>query len=290
MTLGRVVNTVVVAARARAFVDRGRPTRTDRTILLRLALPLGLASVLASVYFTIDLILLGWLVHGPQLGNYAAATKILSLLVMVPGLVMSSALPGFSSVVRAGEGMNELGAKVLGWLLATWLPLCVASAIFARPIVHVALGSQYDGAVPLVRILALAGAVALIANVLGTLLIAASIVRPMVLQNVVATVFNIGGNVLLVPRYGVVASAWLTVATELIVSVGALALLWRRLAPRPWLAAGFRPALAAAGLAGTGLALAGRPVLGIPISGAVFLVIIVLLRGWPAELHPVFRR
>ncbi len=45
------------------------PARADRMAFIRRALPLGFVSVMSSAYFTVDLVLLGWLVSGPELGS-----------------------------------------------------------------------------------------------------------------------------------------------------------------------------------------------------------------------------
>ena len=157
------------------------------------------------------------------------------------------------------EAMNALVARVWHWLLATGLPLCVGAAVFAGPLVTAAFGSGFENAVPLVQILCAAAAIALLANVLGTLLVAQGIVRPMVYQNIAVATFNVAGNIVLAPRYGVIASAWLTVATEAMVTLSALFLLRGRLQLGALLARSPRPALSVAGFAAVGLLLASWP-------------------------------
>ncbi len=242
-----IANDSVTAIVALRLVDRDRAASADRMTLLRRALPLGLVSVMASAYFTLDLILLGWLVSAAELGPYAAAIKVLTLLVVVPGMLMAAALPAVASSVPDPQALRALAIRLLHWLAAVGLPACVGAAIFAGPLVRVAFGPGYGAAVPLVRILSAAAAVALLTNLLGTLLIARSIVRPMLLQNAAAIVFTVVGNVVLAPRYGVTASAWLTVATELLVCGGALYLLRGSLGLGSLVGAGLRPAVAVAG-------------------------------------------
>jgi len=284
-----IANDAFVAFTALRLVDSVRAARADCLAFLRRALPLGLVSIMSSVYFTVDLVLLGWLVSGSELGSYAAATKVLSLLVVLPLMLMSAALPAVSSSVPDPQALRALAIRLLHWLAAVGLPVCVGAAIFARPLVRVAFGPGFEAAVPLVRILSLAPAITLLSNLLGTLLIARSIVRPMLLQNGAALVFNVVGNLLLVPIYGVTASAWLTVATELIVCGGALYVLRGSLGLGSVAGVGARPVVAVAGLAATGLALGSWPVLGVPAAIGVFLVLLVTLGAWPVELQP-FRR
>ncbi len=95
---------------------------------------------------------------------------------------------------------------------------------------------------------------------------------------------------LLAPRYGVTASAWLTVATELIVCGGALYVLRGSLGLGVWSASGARLTIAVAGLAATGLALSSWPMLGVPAAIGVFLMLLATLGAWPVELQPFRRR
>jgi O-antigen/teichoic acid export membrane protein len=284
-----IANDSWTAIAALSLVDSGRAERADRMALLRCALPLGVVSVMSSAYFTLDLILLGWLVSSSQLGPYAAAIKVLSLLIVVPGMLMGAALPGVASSVSDPQALRALAIRLLHWLAAVGLPACVGAAIFAGPLVRLAFGPGYGAAIPLVRILSAAAAIALLSNLLGTLLVARSVVRPMLVQNAAAIAFNVVGNVVLAPRYGVTASAWLTVATEVLVCGGALYVLRGSLGLGSVVGAGLRPAVAVAGLAATGLALSSWPTLGVPAAIGVFLLLLGTLGAWPAELQP-FRR
>jgi O-antigen/teichoic acid export membrane protein len=285
-----IANDAFAAIAALRLVDPGRAARADRVAFIRRALPLGFVAVMSSVYFTVDLVLLGWLVSSRELGSYAAATKVLSLLIVVPGLLMSAALPAVASSVPDPQALRALATRLLHWLAAVGLPACVGAAIFAEPLVRVAFGPGYGAAVPLVRILSVAAAIALLTNLLGTLLIARSIVRPMLLQNAVAIALNVVGNVALAPRYGVTASAWITVATELIVCGGALYVLRGNLGLGTLARVGARPAAAVAGLAATGLALGSWPIFGVPAAIGVFLLLLITLGAWPVELQPFRRR
>jgi O-antigen/teichoic acid export membrane protein len=285
MSAASILNTLLIARAALALVDHGRPTGEDRRTLMRRALPLGVVSFSSSIYFSVDLVLLGWLTDAHSLGEYAAACKILNLLVILPALLMSAALPGLATTAGDPAALGVLVSRIWHWLAVVGVPVCAAAAVFAKPIVAVAFGPSYSGAVPLVRILALAAAVALLTNVLVTMLIARSTIRVMVIGNAAAIALNVVGNVVLVPSYGVAAAAWLTVATELFVCVIALGALHRLLPATRALSVTARPALAVAAFVATGVALAPWPVVGIPIATAVFVLLVVALRAWPNELH-----
>lgn len=255
--------------------------------MLRDALPLGAASTLSTFYFVIDLALLGWLVKGPQLGDYAAAVKILSVLVALPTLVMSTALPGLSKQADDPGQLNALAARIMQTLATICVPLCVAAAVFANVIVDVALGPHYHGAAALIRILAAAGAVSCLSNVLGMSYVAVRLQRPQVISNIVALVLNVAGNVVLAPVYGVRASAWLTLATELLVAGWALMALRRHLDLRQLAAFSVEAIVAATALCLVGLGLEAWPAVAIPAALAAYVVVLSVLNGWAPGLDPL---
>ena len=241
---------------------------------------------MTSIYFTIDLALLGWLVAGQRLGDYAAATKVLSLLVVLPALLMNAALPGLSGAIGDRVRLTALASRLSHWMAATGFPLCVGAAIFAPQLITIVFGEKYAGAVALTRILTIAAALALASNIVGNILGAARIVRPMLIWNLAAVVFNVGGNVLLVPRYGVTASAWLTVATEVIVLGCALAFVRSHVDLRILTRAAARPVLATSCAAIVALALTPFPLVSFLAGATTFGLAVVLLRAWPIELVP----
>ena len=73
-----------------------------------MSFPLGVASVLSSLYFTVDLVLIGFLISGPSVGHYAAAVKILTLVVTIPSEESRA------SVERSIRTAQELGVPLLG--------------------------------------------------------------------------------------------------------------------------------------------------------------------------------
>jgi O-antigen/teichoic acid export membrane protein len=284
------LNVVLAALLARRLVEWAPPRRGDRRRILRLALPVGVASVLSSLYFTIDQVLLGWLVSSRELGHYAAAVRFLTALVAIPGLVMAAGIPGLARTVSDRERLSRFAATLAHWLAVTALPLCVGLAVFARPAVRLVFGAGYGESVGLLRVLMLAGALSLANNVLSIVLISASVVRTMVVVNLISLAVNVAGNLALVPQYGVAASAWLTVASEAVVIVYGLLALRRRLSYGIVAAELWRSLVVCAAAGAVGLALGpSRPY---ALAGAVatFVIGVAVLGAWPADLRPARRQ
>ena len=288
-----LVNCVVVAVIGLRMVDADPSTAAVRRQMLTHSLPIGISSLLASAYFTLDLSIVGFLVPSREVGYYAAATKALSLLVTVPGLVVAASLAGLSSHAADRAQLGRLTAQVWHWLAVSALPLCIAVVLYAPVVVRVYYGRGYGPAVPLVRILALSGIVAVLSNVFGATMVATRRNRWLVVQGTVALCGNVLGNLLLVPRFGVTASAWLTVATEVGVCAGSVIGMRRSIDMGPVRHVSLAPLAAGAAMVVVGGATVSWPIPSMAASGAAFLVVLGALRGWPEEVPlpvPLLRR
>ena len=125
------------------------------------------------------------------------------------------------------------------------VPLVAGGLVLAPEVVELVAGSDFSGAAEPLRILLAAGALAWVNGVFGFALIAKDRQLSALWLNVSGLVFNIGLNFIFVPRYGIVAAAVITVASEILILTGSYSLMRRNFgffpAPRT-----LAPAVAAA--------------------------------------------
>ncbi|HWH94544.1 MAG TPA: oligosaccharide flippase family protein [Baekduia sp.] len=286
VSVGTTANAVAVGVLARRIVGRSAASAPMRRSLIRRAAPLGLMAIMTKVYLMIDLVILGWLVTGPRLGDYAAAAKMLTLVASVPALITNVALPGLAAHAGEREELSALARRLWEWMLVVSLPVLILTIVFTPLVIEVTIGPEFDGAVDLLRILSIAGVLGVVSNLVGTILVAKSVVRPLVIQNAVAIALNVAANLALVPSYGVAAAAWITVATEAVICAGGLIVLSRHLPLGPWLRSSPRPVGAALVGVAAGLPLVGVQVVGATIALTVFAGVTWWLGAWPPEFSP----
>jgi O-antigen/teichoic acid export membrane protein len=284
MTFFSVAVGLISLTLARQLVTFEIPSKAAVVTFVRSSLPLGVASLLASLYFTIDLTLLGWLVRPQALGDYAAAVRILTVVVTIPGFIMAAGIPGLARHADDREQLSRFAGTLAHWIVSSALPLAVGVAIFAAPTILVLFGSPYLGAVPIIRILMLAGLLSFVSQITGIILMTQGIIRPQIIFNVISLALNVTGNIVLVPRYGVVASAWLTVVSEAIVISYGLVVLRTRLNYASVFSKVWRPALAIAIAGGAGLLLGAASALAAFISAITFVLAMSIARAWPEVL------
>jgi O-antigen/teichoic acid export membrane protein len=289
VSVASIVNNVVVAVATERRLPRSG-SRFSRRELVRRSTPLGLMAIMTKVYLTIDLVLLGWYVAGPKLGNYAAASKLLTVLAGVAGTVVGGALPALASTNAAFKDMTLLLARLWHWLMVTAVPMFAALALFAPLAVQLALGARYAGAVPLIRILCLAGGITVISNLVGNVMVAKRRMRQLFLQNLAAIVVNVSGNLLLIPHYGVYAAAWLTSITEVLVCSASVLSLRTELDFRSLASVSLKPLLAAVLAAAPALILIDHQWAALGSAAVVFILALTALSAWPPEFRRLVSR
>jgi O-antigen/teichoic acid export membrane protein len=226
--------------------------------LARVALPLGLASVMITVYYQIDSVLLLQLAGAKKAGIYGAAYGFLSPLTFLPAAVMSSFFPVLSAVYGSDPARARRLVQVCGDTMGMiGLPILAGTIALAGPIIALIYGPGYAEAAGVLPILM----IAFVSICFGSL---AGFLSPLVkrqwrlaLYSTLGALANVALNVALIPVYGIYGSAWATVATEILTMLLMLSTSLRamrmRLSPNRLL----RIALLAAAM--TGVMILARP-------------------------------
>lgn len=282
---GYSLNALLVIAQARRFTPPAPHRGTLRREITRAAVPLGVASLLSSLYFTIDLVVLTWLVDAPEVGLYAAAVKILNVLVLLPSTLLNIGLPAMAVSTGDRVAFARAAGRVWTWVVALGLPAVLGILVFSDEVVRLVYGSEYEAAARLLRILCAAGLLSFLGSVLSGALIAHKRARAQLLLNVGVLAGNLGANLALVPVYGVEAAAWITLGTEVAVCAGLAALLRSELDLMTMLAPSARVAAPAALAALVALAVPGA-LLALAAAAVAYAGALVALRAWPPELSP----
>jgi O-antigen/teichoic acid export membrane protein len=196
--------------------------------LLVSALPLGLALAINAVYFRADTLIISLYEPYAQVGLYTLAYRVLELTLVLGTILLNTTSPLLSEAVARDEPrarrMIELSTDAF---VILGVPLIVGGLLLAPEVIELAGGEEFGGAAEPLRILLAAGALAWVNGVFGYALIAKERQASALWLNLSALVFNIGLNFLLVPLYGIVAAAVVTLASELLILAGSYPLMKR---------------------------------------------------------------
>lgn len=108
------------------------------------AMPYGLALILSTIYFKLDIILLSLIQDYHQVGIYGVSLKLMEILSVIPVFLMNSALPTLTEHFnnhkeRFAHTINKLWTFLT--LLAT--PILIGGLILAFPITFVISNPQF---------------------------------------------------------------------------------------------------------------------------------------------------
>jgi O-antigen/teichoic acid export membrane protein len=239
--VGNMVNLAVTYTAASRYV---RPARgsgpRDWWPVIVASYVIGISSMLSFVYFKFDTILLSLLpIQGQPLGEanniangyYGAAYRMLELLIILPGVTMGTVFPLVADKLARGEravaGMYLTRAYAA--LFGIGIAVATGFLLFAPSVIQIVASDQFLPAVDPLRVLAIAMPFNFLSAVSTYGLLALKREKQLVAVYAVAAILNVGANVILIPHFSYMASAWITVATELFVFAVSTLLLLRQI-------------------------------------------------------------
>jgi O-antigen/teichoic acid export membrane protein len=227
--------------------------------VMRAGVPIGVVSLLMIVLLRLDVTMLSFLSDAATVGVYAVAFRLVEATQFMGGAMAMAMLPWLA---RAGEELTRgfaLGLKAVNALL---LPIGLALVLFARPLIELLYGTEFERSVLPLQILGLMTLLYGINAYASVSLVARY--RPLAYGRLLVPVIalNVVLNLVLIPPHGASGAAAAALASGTLLAALAL-----------WQA---RAVLGPADLVG---AFAGPLVAG----AAMALVVVALPVWWIAE-------
>jgi O-antigen/teichoic acid export membrane protein len=199
-----------------------RGVRRHGRQLVRVGLTVGLAGGLTIAYGKIDQVLVLHYEGLRDAGLYGAAYTLLDRVQFLPMVLMTTLFPIAAAAWPADpERARRAVQRVLGYMSLISLPTLAFTIIAARPLIVLLFGKPFAPAAVVLPVLMAAFVPICFGYVMGSLALVVDRQRTFVLIAFAGVVFNVAGNLVLLPRYGYLAAAWMTVATEVAVMVPA---------------------------------------------------------------------
>jgi O-antigen/teichoic acid export membrane protein len=185
--------------------------------LVRIALPLGIASVMITIYYQVDSVLLLQISGAHEAGIYGAAYGFLSPLNFFPAAIMASFFPVLSAVYGPDPDRARRLVQICANTMAVIaLPVLAGTIALSDPIIELIYGPGFHSSAGLLPILMIAFVAICYGNLAGFLAPLLDLRWRFALYTTVGAAANVILNVLLIPSYGANGSAWATVATEVL--------------------------------------------------------------------------
>ena len=226
--------------------------------ILKAGAPLGVMVLLYTALIKLDATLLSFVKGGDNeaVGHYGAAFRLVDATMFLSWSFGAAILPWFATY-REGSPVSlsrgyELGLKAMITIL---LPIGVAYAVFAAPMIELLYGDQYDAAIDPLRLL---GAMTILFGIntfVSIILIARDRPGEFTRPAVIVFVQNVVFNLILLPRYGATGAAFNAVLSGTLLAILTVMRVGRKMGNVSFAVVLTSPFLAGAAMAGVGLLL-----------------------------------
>lgn len=202
-------------------VRRLRFNRLFSLAVLKQSLPYALLLLLMASYNRIDPLLLQQLlpaaVADTEVGIYASAFRLLDALTMIAYLVSVPLLPVYARLTKHADTHEEM-AFTTQWVFSMMMVFAVTAAVtlsfLAGSLMPLIYDNHTEASAQVFRLLVYGFIPISTTYVFGTLLTAAGRLKVLNWLAISSLAINIVVNILLIPRYGAVGSAWASLTAQ----------------------------------------------------------------------------
>ncbi len=251
-----------------------------------------ISRLLRTVMYTFDVVLIGFLLGEQAVGLYTAPYRICFLLVALAVVVHTSYLPIITRAATSELTLPEVGIiaeRSLNFAAAVAAPLVVGGIIVAAPLLVAVFGNDYAAGTGAFQFLILSVGIVFLFGAIHNIFMAVNRLKTEMKIFAVAAAVNIGLNILIIPRYGIVGAGFVTAFAEVLtVVLGLIAV--NRIGVSFSLRPIWRPLLASL-LMGAVLLLLGTNhglILQLAAGSGSYLLALILLRGIPPDVRLFF--
>lgn len=203
-----------------AKIAKIRLWRFDRSVaqmLLVQGFPLLLSGAAVVIYQRIDQVMIGQMIDKASVGFFSVAARFVEIIIFVP-VILSQTVTPILVKIREQDKDRYAHQSQLFMNVSLWLSivLCVLTCLVARPLIRYTFGPQYMAAVPVLQVLVFKVVGMTLSQVSGQMIIIERIQQWAVVRNIVGCAVCVSLNYLLIPHYGIMGSAVVTIITMVV--------------------------------------------------------------------------
>lgn len=182
--------------------------------LLKMSFPLLISSAAVIIYQRIDQVMIGKMLDNESLGYFSTAVSFIGIVTFIPSIAVQTIAPILVKMRKEDKLRYRKEAQRM-MNITTWTTMivCITISLLSFYIIRYTYGTEYLNAVPVMRILAFKAVGIALTTMGGQLIIIENIHQVAFIRNILACFVCIGCNYLLIPRWGIVGSAWATIIT-----------------------------------------------------------------------------
>ncbi|MGL4648010.1 MAG: flippase, partial [Caldilineaceae bacterium] len=240
---------LTVQAVRRIGVRLGRPQPALWEPLLRASLPFATIMLALGLSYNFDTVLLNVTRGDQETGYYTAAYRLIMSFAMISNVFNTSLFPTLTRQAETRpETLPRIYERLTSYLLIISLPITIGTFVLADRLVPFLFDVEYAPAVPALKVLIWVVPLMYLSEYLGYVVVVQGRERLVARSVIISSVVNVTLNLILVPRFGFMAAAVMTVVTEGVLVLQYTILMWGMIRRFNLLAVVGKPLAAAVGM------------------------------------------
>ena len=182
--------------------------------IIKESFPLVLSGAAVVIYQRIDQVMIGNMIDKSSVAYFATAGKFLDLVIFLP-MVLTQTITPLLVVVKEENYKKYVQKKYQFLSVVLWISiiLSVFLSVSSYWLIYYSYGEKYLSAVPVLQIMAFNTVGMALSSSSGELIIIEKMQKWDVIRNLIGCIVCVTLNYLLIPKYGIVGSAWVTILT-----------------------------------------------------------------------------
>jgi O-antigen/teichoic acid export membrane protein len=194
-----------------------RPSYSTWLKLLKASLPFGVLGFALGLSYKFDSVLLNIFRGDAETGYYNAAYGIVFSAILISNVLNTSLFPSLTRQVVSEPGqLARISERVFRYLMILALPITFGGWALAGDVMNFLYTDRFAQTIPAFRILVWVIPLMYMSEFLGYLILIQDKERSIARAVVISSSFNCILNLFLVPRFGYLAAAGMTVLTEIV--------------------------------------------------------------------------
>lgn len=194
--------------------------------IFKRSLPYGIAIILGTIYFKVDILILSFLRDKSEIAIYGYPASVSELILIIPIYFMNSVLPTLTRVIdQKSEKIQPVISLSMYFLLSLAVLICFGGMVLARPFIELIMNEKFlsdysagfYGSDLALQIIFVAFLFSFVTNLFSYILITLEKQKRLLYINLYAVIFNIITNIIFIPYFGFIACGVITVISQFLV-------------------------------------------------------------------------
>ena len=202
---------LIVYKRRKNNISEWKFDRKLATGILNDSWPLILSGVVITIYMKIDQVMIKQMLGNSEVGYYAAAVRLCEAWYFLPTIITTSLFPAIVKASKIDLKLYDSRMQKLYDLLA-WSAIAIAlpCSFFSKEIIQILYKPEFLPAAPVLTIYIWAGIAVFLGVASSRFLITENFTKIEFYRTLVGMVINVFLNLILIPKYGIIGSAFAT--------------------------------------------------------------------------------